>query len=73
MTPITHPGRVPVTFVLRSPGDQPIQRDVSTIAIPRVGETILVEDRSYRVADVVHNWDESGTIYVYADDEGIRE
>ena len=58
-----------VTLVLRSPDfQQPAEIVADVTAIPRNGEKLVMDGRTYRVKVVLHNYDE-GDIYVYADED----
>jgi len=57
-----------ITFVLRSPDFEPAEIVASVTSLPRTGEQLVMDGRTYRVKVVLHNYDE-GDIYVYADED----
>jgi hypothetical protein len=57
-----------VTFVLRSPDFGTADIVASVESLPRTGEQLVMDGRTYRIKVVLHNYDE-GDIYVYADED----
>jgi hypothetical protein len=58
-----------VTLVLRSPDfPQPAEIVADVTAIPRNGEKLVMDGRTYRVRVVLHDYDE-GDISVFADED----
>jgi hypothetical protein len=58
-----------ITFVLRSPDfDPPAEIVASVTSLPRTGEQLVMDGRTYRAKVVLHNYDD-GDIYVYADED----
>jgi hypothetical protein len=58
-----------VTLVLRSPAfPQPAEIVADVNAIPRIGEKLVMDGRTYRVRVVLHNYDEAD-ISIYADED----
>jgi hypothetical protein len=57
-----------ITFVLRSPAFDPAEIVATVDSLPRTGEQLVMDGRTYRIKVVLHNYDE-GDIYVYADED----
>ena len=58
-----------VTLVLRSPDfEEPAEIISSVDSLPRTGEQLLMDGRTYRVKVVHHDYDE-GVVSVYADED----
>jgi hypothetical protein len=58
-----------VSFILRSPDFKEPAEIVATVdTLPRTGEQLVMDGRTYRIKVVLHNYDE-GDIYVYADED----
>ena len=58
-----------VTFVLRSPDFGTAAEIVASVdSLPRTGEQLVMDGRTYRVKVVLHNYD-NGDIFVYADED----
>ena len=58
-----------VTFILCSPDFKEPAEIVATVdSLPRTGEQLVMDGRTYRVKVVLHNYDEAD-VYVYADED----
>jgi hypothetical protein len=58
-----------VSFVLRSPDfEEPAEIEASVESLPRTGEQLVMDGRTYRIKVVPHNYDQ-GEISVYADED----
>jgi hypothetical protein len=58
-----------VSLVLRSPDfEEPAEIVASVDSLPRTGEQLVMDGRTYRVKLVLHNYDDGDT-HVYADED----
>jgi hypothetical protein len=58
-----------VSFVLRSPDfEEPAAIEATVESLPRTGEQLVMDGRTYRIRVVLHDYDQ-GELSVYADED----